>query len=578
MIVRSSINMNYFFIFFFCFHAFCYQEIPVPKEDRNFILKEKNHDKVRDFLLEKYNNNNKTTGAYYKIYKTRAEKENHDYAQCISYYYLSNIALNNGDFETAIKQGKSMLAISQKEDNSTMQISALNLLGNINYQIRKYNESLAFYIKAYEINKILNPKNLQLGLLTNINMIRVRIHRYQDALISYQEIMKQLQKDEYKTILNYKEHYMSILLGMGVCHFHLQEYDVAIVNYQEGQNIARNLNSKDFEAIFDMTIGEAYTAKNSYDIALNHLYRANEYFKSSDANFEPKLHTSYFHLATVLYHQEKYQKTLEVLSESFEIIKKMNKETTVEKINEMYDLAYNAAKKLNDKELMIKYGEAYRRVVNSFHLDDIKTKDRLYDQDRSELEAKNEYLISKNQVYISLSILLVLMTLGLLIYHFKKQQKNKLLFEQLQQSDLQKKTSILPKIKKEFVTNKKASDLLQKLADLEKTSFFLTPDCNLYTTAKDIETNTTYLSKVINEHQQKSFNEYINQLRINHCLQELKSNKKFRSYTIKGIAEELGYKSVNTFASAFKKQTGISHSYYLKQILKKETTVEKAIV
>ncbi len=570
--------MHIFLLTFFLCSGFFYQEHSVSEKDKSFILEEKDQEKVRTFLLEKYTQNSKTASTYYSIYQKRAEKENNVYAFCISLYYLSDIALTNGNYATSLSYANSMLSKSQENDNKALQVSALNLLGNVSYQIRKYDEALEYYIKAFKISKQINPEELHLGLATNINMIRTRIHRYQEALNSYQDILEQLEKEEYKKISNYWSHYVSVLLGEGVCYYHLQEYDTAINIYKKGQKLTQEHNLEKLEAILDMTIGEAYTSNKQYDQALNHLYRANDYFKSSDANFQSQLHTSYFHLATVFYKQKQYQKTLQYLSESFSSITNTKEEGAIEKINEMYDLAYNAAKKLDNKELMIQYGEAYRRVIDSFHLDDIRTKDRLYDKDVSDLEAKNESLLSKNQVYFFLSVLFVLIIVGLLIYHLKKQQKNKLLFEQLQQSNLQKKTSVLPKIKKEFVTDEKAESLLQKLEEFHSTNFFLAPDCNLYTTAKRIDTNTSYLSKVMNEYQQKSFNEYINQLRINHCLEELKHNKKFRSYTIKAIAEELGYKSVNTFASAFKKETGISHSYYLRQILKKKDAIEETAV
>ncbi len=117
------------------------------------------------------------------------------------------------------------------------------------------------------------------------------------------------------------------------------------------------------------------------------------------------------------------------------------------------------------------------------------------------------------------------------------------------------------------IPNIKIDKIFKQLDDLEKTNFFFRSNCNLYTTAKRIKTNTSYLSKIINTYKLKSFNAYINELRIKYCIKKLNTDKKFRAYTIKAISTELGYKSVNTFASAFKKQTGISHSYYLKSIL-----------
>jgi len=91
-------------------------------------------------------------------------------------------------------------------------------------------------------------------------------------------------------------------------------------------------------------------------------------------------------------------------------------------------------------------------------------------------------------------------------------------------------------------------------------------DCSLSSMAKKINTNTTYLSKVINSHFKKSFNAYINELRINYVLTRLKEDKLFRRYTIQSIANDIGFKSKESFNKAFRIQTGILPSYYIKQL------------
>ncbi|WP_046755024.1 helix-turn-helix domain-containing protein, partial [Kordia jejudonensis] len=52
------------------------------------------------------------------------------------------------------------------------------------------------------------------------------------------------------------------------------------------------------------------------------------------------------------------------------------------------------------------------------------------------------------------------------------------------------------------------------------------------------------------------------------ALEKLKEDKLFRSYDIKSIASELGFKSPDSFSRAFKNKTGIYPSYYIKNINK----------
>lgn len=116
------------------------------------------------------------------------------------------------------------------------------------------------------------------------------------------------------------------------------------------------------------------------------------------------------------------------------------------------------------------------------------------------------------------------------------------------------------------IDDKKIEEILVKLQNLEDKLYFLRQDCTLHNMAKRLKTNTSYLSKIINTHLDKSFSTYINELRINYAIIELKNNKKLRSYSVKGIAEEMGYKNADAFSRYFRAATGISPSIYIKKI------------
>ncbi|MEM6687150.1 MAG: helix-turn-helix domain-containing protein, partial [Bacteroidota bacterium] len=105
-----------------------------------------------------------------------------------------------------------------------------------------------------------------------------------------------------------------------------------------------------------------------------------------------------------------------------------------------------------------------------------------------------------------------------------------------------------------------------KLDAFEEKDEYLVQGCTLIYVAEKLNSNTTYLSKVINTYKGKTFNAYLNELRINKALLKLKSDVKLRSYTIQGIAEEFGFKRQETFSRAFKQQTGIYPSQYLKKL------------
>lgn len=81
-----------------------------------------------------------------------------------------------------------------------------------------------------------------------------------------------------------------------------------------------------------------------------------------------------------------------------------------------------------------------------------------------------------------------------------------------------------------------------------------------------MNTNSSYLSKVVNFYKHKNFASYINDLRIEYVVEQLKEDKKLRSYTIKSIADEVGFNNVESFTKAFYKKTGIRPSYYINNL------------
>ncbi|WP_416370339.1 helix-turn-helix domain-containing protein [Tenacibaculum ovolyticum] len=86
-----------------------------------------------------------------------------------------------------------------------------------------------------------------------------------------------------------------------------------------------------------------------------------------------------------------------------------------------------------------------------------------------------------------------------------------------------------------------------------------------------MNTNTNYLSKVINQHKNTTFSNYINRLRIDYIVEKLKTDSLLRKYTIKTIANEAGFKNTESFSKAFYKFTEIKPSYFIKELEKTNT-------
>jgi len=125
-------------------------------------------------------------------------------------------------------------------------------------------------------------------------------------------------------------------------------------------------------------------------------------------------------------------------------------------------------------------------------------------------------------------------------------------------------------VQPQSIPEKTENLLLEKLEIFEKSDDCISPNISLQNLAKKLETNTKYLSEAINNHKQKNFNAYINELRINYIIDKLKSKPIYRSYKIKYLAEESGFSTHSAFTAVFKSVTGISPASYIQLLKEKE--------
>ena len=107
-------------------------------------------------------------------------------------------------------------------------------------------------------------------------------------------------------------------------------------------------------------------------------------------------------------------------------------------------------------------------------------------------------------------------------------------------------------------------ELKTHLEMFETNKEFLHKNITIEGLAKKFGTNRDYLSKSVNELKGKNFSQYVNELRINYIVEELKTDVVIRKHTISAIAEDIGFNNSESFSNAFKKITGTLPSYYIK--------------
>src|SRR5690606_10064836 len=120
------------------------------------------------------------------------------------------------------------------------------------------------------------------------------------------------------------------------------------------------------------------------------------------------------------------------------------------------------------------------------------------------------------------------------------------------------------------------NQILHGLKKFESSTRFTHKDMSLSMLASQLNTNTKYLSEVINRHKEKNFNSYINELRINYITQKIKNEPAYLNYKVSYLAETCGFSSHSTFTTVFKSVVGVSPITFV-EFVKKEISKEKEI-
>ena len=96
-------------------------------------------------------------------------------------------------------------------------------------------------------------------------------------------------------------------------------------------------------------------------------------------------------------------------------------------------------------------------------------------------------------------------------------------------------------------------------------------DFTLNKLAKLVDSNTTYVSQVINEKYGMAFSNVLAGFRIKEACRRMNDETdRYSQMTIEAIATGTGFKSRTTFINAFKRETGLKPSEYLRMAAAKE--------
>lgn len=518
--------------------------------------------------------------ALYHIAK--AKKENNyleEFNGLDNFIYVSIWFRKFDNFENEYQR---LLVLAKENQFDRPLMESFERQGDAYFYQGVWSKMTAPYYKSLEIARKLNAIAYQHRILTQLGYIKSINGDFKQAIKLQNEALQLIKNAPLDSVITSEyrtEQELRSLYYISRSYVYSKKIDSA----KSYNDKALRLNMKFQDSCIMRRIylqgGDIKLMSNKFEAALIDLNNSNKYCTPLDKLDSLVVSTRYGKAYLGL---KQYQKAAEVLQRGLDIYQvKKGEEGFME---DHYKLLAKAYKHINEIEKSNFYFEKYVFTIDEFAKiqDSVASnfKQKEIDTFKNELnEIKTEKNKQKNNVmYIALGATVVILVLLVFLLNFyQSKKKNDLKFQELvsklEQTEentttkvVDTKDEVLEETATSDVSDEVTQQILEGLQKLETQEYFLKQECNAYNVAKKIKTNTSYLSKVVNTHFQKNFNTYINDLRINYAIVRLKNDTRFRSYSIQSIAEELGYKSADSFTKYFKQDTGLNPSFYIKQL------------
>ena len=223
----------------------------------------------------------------------------------------------------------------------------------------------------------------------------------------------------------------------------------------------------------------------------------------------------------------------------------------------------------------VKKASRYSHMKDSIDSAKAKRNSSISDDIVEELSKKSSFDFS---FWFWVGLIAILFVMALVIYNVKKRR-----IRQTERSNIEPSEEIIKEFQKlqiieenlieqspkqmtarqEIVSAETEDRILRQLAKFEKKQKFTSKNMTLTMLSARIETNSKYLSLVINKNKGCDFNSYINGLRIQYAINKIETDPSYLNYKLSYLAEECGFSSHSKFSALFKNVTGMSPSDYI---------------
>jgi AraC-like DNA-binding protein len=516
------------------------------------------------------------TNAY--ITKAKNEKNNLEIARG---YFIQLLSYSDNKqklqyLDTVIKYSKN---VNDKNFPAKIYAEKAYLLQNE----FKYQAAIDNFILA-EKYAIKNNIDFYYNVRQNIAILKSEnLGEVEEAMSLYHECYKYYKTKDYRSKV-YNPMYLEVLFDIADAHKALFKSDSATYYNKLGYIESKITKATPMQNLFILNEGANLVIKKNYPSAIDSINKALPAM-IADKDIGNTL-ASYYYLGKA--YQGMHQKKLALINFiKVDSIYKIKKEITPEFVSG-YPFIISYYKDKGDKIKQLEYLTSYMTIDSLIHKNYkelTKKLEKEYDRPYFMKEKDVEINALKgNQYYFIWGIvLLLLLVFGAMYYSIYQRKLNKTYREKFEKivantpliaNPIEIEKEIPEQINKNrplIVGDELAKELLEKLDEFEKAKGYLKSDITLQSLSNEMETNSTYLSKIINQHKGKGLVTYLNDLRIDTAVKSLQQNHDLKKFTIQAIANEFGFNNAESFSTAFYKRTGLKPSFFIKELAKKNS-------
>ena len=447
----------------------------------------------------------------------------------------------------------SMLATAKRTADIEFIASGYMTKGVVQYDRKEHMNALDSYLKADEyISKTNNPY-LSYKVKYVIAQIKYYLEFYDEATALFQECVNYFKENNDRAYLN-------SLHSLGLCYNRIGKYDLCSQMNQTGLSAGVRIKNSEMEPYFIHSEGVNQYFKHNYPDAIKKLKKALPAIKEyKDFTNET---TAYFYIGKSYWALKVKKKALPYLKKIDEAFQ--NQKYIRPDLREAYEILIDYYKQQNNKDLELYYNSTLIKVDQQL----LKDYKYLSGKIHKEYDTKKILRTHRNiEQYWTIIITLMTVIISILVY---RHYKNKRLFEELMNRKPETAQSLVSNntgketeldINPELVTV-----ILKNLEKFERNKKYLEKDMTLAKMALLLNTNTKYVSKIIARYRDKGTVEYITYLKIEHIIELLINENKYRNYKNKSLSDEAGFGSTQIFTRAFKNQTGLSPTYFISKL------------